>query len=65
MTFGKTGESKLAIGGIYAENQIAGDYLIGLDTYDANYSQRLDQVVRHDHSPGRRPRVRSARTSRR
>ena len=45
VTFGKTGESKLTIGGIYAENQIAGDYLIGLDTYDANYSQRLDQVV--------------------
>jgi putative ABC transport system permease protein len=28
VTFGKTGESSLTIGGIYAENQIAGDYLI-------------------------------------
>lgn len=45
VTFGKTGDSKLTLGGVYAENQIAGDYLIGLDTYDANYSQRLDQVV--------------------
>jgi putative ABC transport system permease protein len=43
--FGKTGETRLVVGGTYDQNQIAGDYLIGLETYDANYSQRLDEVV--------------------
>jgi putative ABC transport system permease protein len=43
--FGKTGKSELTLGGTYAENQIAGDYLIGLDTYDANFSEHVDQVV--------------------
>ena len=44
-TFGKTGETDLVVGGTYEQNQIAGNYLIGLETYDANYSQRLDEVV--------------------
>jgi putative ABC transport system permease protein len=43
--FGKTGDTQLTVGGTYDQNQIAGNYLIGLDTYDANYSQRLDEVV--------------------
>ena len=45
VTFGKTGDTQLTVGGTYDQNQIAGNYLIGLDTYDANYSQRLDEVV--------------------
>jgi putative ABC transport system permease protein len=44
-TFGKTGKTDLVVGGTYDQNQIAGNYLIGLDTYDANYTQRLDEVV--------------------
>ena len=44
-TFGKTGDTDLVVGGTYEQNQIAGNYLIGLETYDANYSQRLDEVV--------------------
>jgi putative ABC transport system permease protein len=43
--FGKTGETDLVVGGTYAENQIAGSYLISLETYEENYAQRLDQVV--------------------
>ena len=43
--FGKTGKTELVVGGTYDQNQIAGDYLIGLDTYDANFTQRLDEVV--------------------
>ena len=43
--FGKTGAKDLVIGGTYAENQIAGSYLVSLETYEENYSQRLDQVV--------------------
>ena len=43
--FALTGRQSLRVQGIYAKNPIAGDYLIGLDTYDANYRNRLDQVV--------------------
>ena len=43
--FGKTGQAELEVGGTYEQNQIAGNYLIGLDTYDANFTQRLDEVV--------------------
>jgi putative ABC transport system permease protein len=45
VSFSLTGKQTLAVQGIYAKNPIAGDYLIGLDTYDANYRNRLDQVV--------------------
>ena len=45
VVFGKTGKSELTLGGTYTDNQIAGNYLIGLDTYDANYSEQVDQVV--------------------
>src|SRR4051812_36799908 len=35
----------LTVSGIYAKNPIAGDYTIGLKTYDANFRNRLDMVV--------------------
>ncbi len=40
-----TGKQTLTVQAVYAKNPIAGDYLIGLDTYDANFRNRLDQVV--------------------
>jgi putative ABC transport system permease protein len=43
--FSLTGKKTLTVQGIYAKNPIAGDYLIGLNTYDANFRNRLDQVV--------------------
>ena len=55
---------ELTLGGTYAENQIAGSYLIGLDTYEQNYSQKLDQVVADDGHAGRRRGRRCAPTSR-
>ncbi len=45
VTFGRTGATSLTIGGVYAENPIAGDYLISLETYEQNYTQKLDMVV--------------------
>ena len=45
VTFGRTGKQELVVGGTYADNQIAGPYLISLDTYEQNYTQKLDQVV--------------------
>jgi putative ABC transport system permease protein len=43
--FSLTGKQSLRVQGIFAKNPIAGDYLIGLETYNANYRNRLDQVV--------------------
>ena len=43
--FSLTGKQTLRVQGIFAKNPIAGDYLIGLETYNANYRNRLDQVV--------------------
>ena len=43
--FALTGKQSLTVEGVYAKNPIAGDYLIGLDTYNANFRNRLDQVV--------------------
>ncbi len=45
VTFALTHKQKLTVSGIYAKNPIAGDYMIGLDTYDANFRNRLDIVV--------------------
>jgi putative ABC transport system permease protein len=49
--FGKTGDQELTLGGTYAENQIAGPYLIGMETFEANFDQRLDSVVALTVSP--------------
>ena len=43
--FALTHKQTLTVTGIYAKNPIAGPYLIGLDTYDANFRNRLDFVV--------------------
>ena len=43
--FALTHKQTLKVTGIYAKNPIAGDYTIGLDTYDANFRNRLDIVV--------------------
>ncbi|HEX6919005.1 MAG TPA: FtsX-like permease family protein [Actinomycetes bacterium] len=45
VVFGRTGPTELVVGGTYADNQIAGPYLISLQTYEKNYTQKLDQVV--------------------
>jgi putative ABC transport system permease protein len=50
--FSLTGHQSLHVQGIYAKNPIAGDYLIGLETYDANFRNRLDQVVALTAAPG-------------
>jgi len=52
VVFGETGKTELTVGGTYKENQIAGNYLIGLETYDHNFTQDLDQVVAMTVKPG-------------
>jgi putative ABC transport system permease protein len=55
VVFGNTGKRELSIGVIYKQNQIAGDYLINLDTFNANFSQQLDQVIAMTIKPGADP----------
>jgi putative ABC transport system permease protein len=43
--FATTGNATLHVAGIYEKNPIAGDYLISMGTYDANFRNRLDVVV--------------------
>jgi len=43
--FALTGPRTLTVGGVYDKNSIAGKYLIGLDTYNQNFRNRLDVVV--------------------
>jgi len=45
VTFALTGKQQLTVGGIYATNQIAGKYMLGLSTYERNFRNRLDIVV--------------------
>lgn len=45
VVFALTHGQTLIVSGIYAKNPIAGDVLIGLSTYDANFRNRLDVVV--------------------
>jgi putative ABC transport system permease protein len=45
VAFALTHKQTLTVTGIFAKNPIAGDYLIGLQTYDANFRNRLDIVV--------------------
>jgi putative ABC transport system permease protein len=43
--FATVGKAPLVIGGTFAENSLAGDYVISLDTYDKYFAQRLDAFV--------------------
>jgi putative ABC transport system permease protein len=45
VTFALTGKKTLTVGGIFKDNPIAGNYLIGMPTYDKNFRNRLDIVV--------------------
>ncbi len=40
--FASTGKAPLAIGGVYDQNQLLGDYLISLDTYQRYFTEQLD-----------------------
>ncbi|HEU5035012.1 MAG TPA: FtsX-like permease family protein [Mycobacteriales bacterium] len=52
VTFALTGHQVLTVSGVFAKNPIAGDYMIGLATYDANFRNRLDIVVAVKAAPG-------------
>ncbi|HVF14965.1 MAG TPA: FtsX-like permease family protein, partial [Acidimicrobiales bacterium] len=45
VTFARTGDSRLRVGGTYERNQLLGSYTLSTETYEANFSERLDFVV--------------------
>ena len=51
VVYGRTGASEVVLGGTYAENQIAGPFLVSLETFDANFASNLDQVVAMNADP--------------
>ncbi|MGQ0669366.1 MAG: ABC transporter permease, partial [Actinomycetota bacterium] len=50
--FPSTGKQGLAVGGIYAENRLVGDYVISIETYERNYTEQLDTFVLVKGAPG-------------
>ena len=45
VVFTDTGRRELTVAVIYAEDQMAGDYFIGIDAYEANFKHQLDSQV--------------------
>jgi putative ABC transport system permease protein len=43
--FPATGERELEVAAVYSENGLIGDWVVSLDTYDANVAQELDTFV--------------------
>lgn len=43
--FVATGAQELTVGMIYGENQPAGDWLLGIEAYEANYTEQLDSQI--------------------
>jgi putative ABC transport system permease protein len=52
VTFARTGDQELRVGGTYERNQLLGAYTVSTETYEANFSERLDFVVLVRVAPG-------------
>ena len=55
VVFPATGRQTLTVAMVYGENQPAGDWLLGLDAYDANYVDHLDSQIFVKRSAGSSP----------
>ena len=52
VTFARTGDKELRVGGTYERNQLLGAYTVSTETYEANFTERLDFVVMARAAPG-------------
>jgi putative ABC transport system permease protein len=43
--FGGSGEQQLRVAAVYEKNDVVGDYVIGLETYEANIADQYDALV--------------------
>jgi putative ABC transport system permease protein len=55
VTFARTGDQELRVGGTYERNQLLGGYTVSAETYLANFSEHLDFVVLAKAAPGVAP----------
>ncbi|HZA87201.1 MAG TPA: FtsX-like permease family protein [Acidimicrobiales bacterium] len=53
--FKDTGRQELTVAMIYGENELAGDYLLGIDAYEANFADQYDAFVFVDKADGASP----------
>ena len=52
VVFKDTGREELTVAMIYGENQPIGDYLLGLDAYEANFADQFDSLIFIDTADG-------------
>lgn len=52
LTFGRTGDQDLVIEAIYERNPLAGNYILSLPDYEANYEDQLDFLIAVLKEPG-------------
>jgi putative ABC transport system permease protein len=52
VVYARTGPGTARIGGTFAENQLAGDFVASLDTFDRNFTTKLDTVALVNAKPG-------------
>jgi putative ABC transport system permease protein len=55
VVFKDTGPQSLRVGLIYGENRQAGNYLLGMEAYEANFTNRLDSKVLVEQAAGTSP----------
>lgn len=53
LIYARTGPTRTRLGGTFAENQLAGDFVSSLDSFDANFTTNLDTVALISAKPGR------------
>jgi len=52
LVYARTGPSSARIGGTYAQNRLAGDFIASLDTFTRNFTTSLDTVALVNAKPG-------------
>jgi len=55
VTFARTGAQPLRIVGTYADNELLSSFLVATETYEANFTERLDLLVLARTAPGVEP----------
>jgi putative ABC transport system permease protein len=50
--FARTGTQKLRVVALYSDNTLVGNYVVSLDTYQANFTQQLDTFLLAKTAPG-------------
>ena len=52
MRFARSGQRELEVAGVFAENRLGEDWLVSLETYEANFTEQLDSLALVKVAPG-------------